>query len=61
MDISLKIIGFLLVIWSILGVFFIGSYALIFTPICLGLGFLLMGQSDIIYELRLLNKKKTQD
>lgn len=55
MDISLKIIGFLLVI------FFIGSYALIFTPICLGLGFLLMGQSDIIYELRLLNKKKTQD
>ena len=25
------------------------------------IGFLLMGASDILYELRLLNKKKTQD
>ena len=60
MDIALKFIGFLLVIWSILGIFFTGGYALIFMPICLGLGFLLMGASDILYELRLLNKKKTQ-
>lgn len=25
------------------------------------IGFLLMGASDILYELRLLNKKKTQE